>query len=90
VILSFTAQAWADYQFWVASDPATLRRINDLIRDASRTPFSGIGKPEPLKLNGKGWWSRRITGEHRLVYRATGTGAEQTLVIAACWFHYSA
>ncbi len=51
MILSFTAQAWSDYQFWVASDPATLRRINDLIRDASRNPFSGIGKPEPLKLN---------------------------------------
>ena len=90
MILSFTAQAWSDYQFWVASDPATLRRINDLIRDASRNPFSGIGKPEPLKLNWKSWWSRRITGEHRLVYRVTGTGEEQTLVIAACRFHYGA
>ena len=90
MILSFTAQAWADYQFWVASDPATLRRINDLIRDASRTPFSGIGKPEPLKLIWKDWWSRRVTGEHRLVYRVMGAGAEQTLVIAACRFHYGA
>jgi toxin YoeB len=90
VILGFTAQARADCQFGVASDAATLRRINELIRDASRTPFSGIGRPEPLKLNWKGWWSRQITGEHRLVYRVTGTGAEQTLVIAACRFHYSA
>ncbi len=86
--LAFTPQGWADYLFWQANDPATLIRVNDLIRDASRTPFKGIGKPEPLVGSLKGWWSRRITREHRLVYRVAGTGENQTLEIAACRFHY--
>ena len=60
---------WADYLYWQETNRKTLHRINELIRDALRSPFVGIGKPEPLKGNLKGWWSRRITGEHRLVYR---------------------
>lgn len=87
--LLWSDRAWEDYLHWQATDPAVLRRINDLIKDAGRSPFSGIGKPEPLKGNLQGWWSRRITGEHRLVYRAGGSGAERTLEIAQCRRHYA-
>ncbi|RJF78353.1 Txe/YoeB family addiction module toxin [Azospirillum cavernae] len=85
---AFTDIGWNDYQHWIDADRDMLRRINDLIRDVKRTPFKGIGKPEPLKHSLKGWWSRRITGEHRLVYTVMGEGDSQTLVIAACRFHY--
>jgi toxin YoeB len=88
VKLAFTSQGWADYLHWQEHDPPTLARINQLIKDAIRTPFSGIGKPEPLRGNLKGWWSRRMTGEHRLVYRVSGTGDAQALEVAACRFHY--
>lgn len=84
----FSRQSWEDYLYWQQHDPEMLRRINDLIRDSSRDPFKGIGKPEPLRNSLRGWWSRRTTREHRLVYRITGTGAEQQLEIAACRFHY--
>lgn len=73
---------------WQANDPAVLERLNTLIRECRRTPFSGIGKPEPLKGDLKGWWSRRITLEDRLVYRVVGTGDEQRLEIAQCRLHY--
>ncbi len=86
--IALSADAWADYLHWQGADPATLARINDVIRDATRSPFKGIGKPEPLVGPLKGWWSRRITREHRLVYRVAGTGSDQTLEIAACRFHY--
>ena len=86
--LMWSAEAWEDYLHWQASDADILRRINDLIRDARRTPFKGIGKPEPLKGDLSGWWSRRITGDHRLVYRVTGKGASQSLEIVACRFYY--
>lgn len=86
--LVFAQIAWADYLFWQQNDPAVLERVNELIQDASRSPFCGIGKPEPLAGNLKGWWSRRITREHRLVYRVSGTGDAQALEIAACRFHY--
>ncbi|WP_137181068.1 Txe/YoeB family addiction module toxin [Roseomonas sp. AR75] len=85
--LLFTPGAWDDYQHWVASDPDTLRRLNDLIRDVLRSPFRGLGKPEPLKGDLSGWWSRRITAEHRLVYRVVGREAEQRVEIAACRYH---
>ncbi len=65
-----------------------LDKINILIRECMRTPFSGTGKPEPLKGELHGFWSRRITGEHRLVYRVTGSGETQELQIAACRYHY--
>lgn len=65
-----------------------LDKINILIRECMRTPFSGTGKPEPLKGELQGFWSRRITGEHRLVYRVTGSGDAQELQIAACRYHY--
>jgi toxin YoeB len=88
VKLLFTPGAWEDYQHWVATDAAVLRRLNELIRDTLRSPFKGIGKPEPLKGDLAGWWSRRITGDHRLVYRLTGKGEDQRMEIAACRYHY--
>lgn len=76
--------AWEDYLHWQATDRKVLQRVNEVIRDSLRTPFDGIGKPEPLKGNLKGWWSRRITQEHRMVYRVDG----DVLVIMHCRFHY--
>ena len=81
---SFSANAWEDYQHWQATDPKLLTRLNLLIRECARTPFSGTGKPEPLRGNLSGWWSRRMTHEHRLVYRLSG----DTLFIAQCRYHY--
>ncbi len=82
--LIFAEQAWEDYLFWQANDPKLLVRLNGLIKECQRTPFSGTGKPEPLRGSLSGWWSRRITQEHRLVYRATEDG----LLIAQCRYHY--
>ncbi|WP_458756661.1 Txe/YoeB family addiction module toxin [Afipia sp. TerB] len=84
----WTEDAWQDYLFWQNSDRKVLQSINDLIRDIKRDPFRGLGKPEPLKHALKGWWSRRITGEHRLVYRMTGQGETQQIEIVQCRFHY--
>lgn len=86
--LLFTPGAWEDYQHWLATNAAVLRRLNELIRDTLRSPFKGIGKPEPLKGDLAGWWSRRITGDHRLVYRVTGKDADQRIEIAACRYHF--
>ena len=86
--LSFTPRGWADYVHWQETDLTLLGRVNALIKDALRTPFTGIGKPEPLLGEMKGWWSRRITGEHRLVYRVSGSGEAQALEIASCRYHY--
>lgn len=82
--LCWLPQGWDDYLFWQQTDKKTLKRVNLLIKDALRDPFDGIGKPEPLKANLAGWWSRRITGEHRLVYRIH----DQRLVIMMCRYHY--
>ena len=84
----FWPTAWADYLNWQAEDPKLLARLNDLIRECRRDPFRGTGKPEPLAGNLKGWWSRRINGEHRLVYRMSGKGEAQALEIAQCRYHY--
>lgn len=86
--LVFSDNAWQDYLHWQDKDRKTLKRINDLIREVMRTPFSGRGKPEPLKGDLKGWWSRRITLEDRMVYRVTESGTAQSLEIAALRFHY--
>ncbi len=86
--ITFTALAWEEYVFWQQNDAAILIRVNELIKNASRTLFNGIGKPEPLVGNLKGYWSRRITREHRLVYRVSGNGETQALEIAMCRFHY--
>ena len=86
--LLFSDSAWADYLHWQAEDPKLLARLNDLIKECSRDPFRGTGKPEQLGGNLSGWWSRRINGEHRLVYRVSGKGDTQALEIAQCRYHY--
>lgn len=82
--LIFHEQAWTDYQHWQATDRKIHERLNGLIKECSRTPFTGTGKPEPLKGALSGWWSRRLTQEHRLVYRPT----EEGLHIVQCRYHY--
>ncbi|HKR16121.1 Txe/YoeB family addiction module toxin [Rhizorhapis sp.] len=84
----FLPQAWADYLHWQETDRKVLERLNALIQETAHSPFKGIGKPEPLRGNLTGWWSRRITGEHRLVYRCAGAAEEQRLEIAQCRYHY--
>ena len=86
--LVFAARAWEDYLHWQAADPNTLERLNGLIKECMRSPFKGTGKPEPLRGDLQGWWSRRITLEDRLVYRIAGRGAAQQLEIAQCRYHY--
>jgi toxin YoeB len=88
VKLVFRLGAWADYVVWQAEDPKVVARLNVLIEECLRHPFAGIGKPEPLRQTLAGWWSRRITGEHRLVYRVRRTGEEQALEVLSCRFHY--
>lgn len=88
-MISFEAAAWEDYLFWQKydqpkSDKQVLRKINQLIRDIQRDPFAGLGKPEPLKHNLAGFWSRRITDEHRIVYKMDG----DEVLIAQCRHHY--
>ncbi len=86
--LTFSAKAWSHYLYWHDKDRKTLQRINALLQETMRTPFKGVGKPEPLRDNLKGWWSRRITQEHRLVYRVSGEGDAQVLEVAQCRYHY--
>lgn len=82
--LTWSEEAWEDYLYWQDTDKKTVKKINELLKDASRTPFEGKGKPEPLKHNLAGFWSRRITAEHRLVYAVS----EDALLIASCRYHY--
>lgn len=82
--LSFKPAAWEHYLFWQANDKATFKKINRLIEECLRHPSQGTGKPEPLKGDLAGWWSRRIDREHRLVYRVSGNALE----IAQCRYHY--
>lgn len=84
----FWPTAWEDYRHWQAHDVKMLENLNALIEECRRSPFKGTGKPEPLAGNLSGWWSRRINQEHRLVYRVTGIGEEQTLQVAQCRYHY--
>ena len=84
----FRADAWRDYVAWSREDAKVLERINVLIGECVRDPFRGTGKPEPLRQNLAGWWSRRISGEHRLVYRVTGRGNTQALEVLSCRYHY--
>ena len=80
----FTELSWEDYLFWQKNDKQKLKRINELLKDISRNPYAGIGKPEPLKFNYAGFWSRRIDEEHRLIYRVVA----DEIQIAKCRFHY--
>ncbi len=87
--LVWTANAWDDYEFWQETDMRMVEKINEIIKNSKRTPFAGLGKPEPLKGDLSCFWSRRITGEHRFVYRVAGSGDEQRLEILQCRFHYA-
>lgn len=80
----FLSTGWEDYLYWQKTDKKIAKKINELIRQCQRTPFEGIGKPEPLRGNLSGWWSRRINHEHRLVYKAEGNN----LYILQCRKHY--
>jgi toxin YoeB len=88
LIIIFSTRAWEDYLHYQTDDPKLLERLNGLIKECTRHPFKGTGKPEPLKDNMRGWWSRRIDREHRLVYRIAGAGDAQALEIAQCRYHY--
>ncbi|WP_117193529.1 Txe/YoeB family addiction module toxin [Rhizobium terrae] len=87
-LLVWDPEAWRDYIYWQETDPKIVLRVNELIKDTLRHPFEGIGKPEPLRNQLKGHWSRRITQEHRLVYRVESSGDQPRLVILQCRFHY--
>ena len=88
MIVAFDPEAWDEYLHWQTADQAVLERLNGLIEECRRHPFKGTGKPEPLKGEFSGFWSRRITQEHRLVYRVSGKGEDQILQIAQCRYHY--
>jgi toxin YoeB len=88
MIERWTAGAAKDYRWFRTQDPKIAQRIDRLLEDIKRQPFSGMGKPEPLRGPLSGWWSRRITGEHRLVYRIAGRGSGRELQIAQCRYHY--
>lgn len=84
MLITFTQNGWEDYVYWQTIDKKVVKRINDLIKDIIRNPFDGIGKPERLRYDLAGYWSRRIDQEHRLVYQVK----EDTILIYACRFHY--
>lgn len=83
-LLSWTDEAWGSYLYWQTQDKKTLKRINKLLNDVKRTPFEGIGKPEPLKEHLSGFWSRRIDDTNRLVYAVDG----ETITVISCRYHY--
>jgi toxin YoeB len=82
--ITFSDQAWEDYVYWQQTDKNLVKKVNKLIKEIKRTPFEGTGKPEPLKHNLAGFWSRRITEEHRLVYEIS----EDSILVASCRYHY--
>jgi toxin YoeB len=82
--LVWTSSSWSDYLYWQGQDKKTLKRVNKLIEEVLRSPFEGIGKPEPLRENLAGFWSRRIDDTHRLVYAVE----DEYLTIIACRYHY--
>ena len=82
--LIFSKNAWEDYQYWQRTDKKILKRINELLKDIQRNKYEGVGKPEPLKHNLSGYWARRITSEHRLVYKIE----KDRIMIAQLRYHY--
>lgn len=80
----FTDLSWEDYLYWQKNDKQKIKRINELLRDIARNPYEGIAKPEPLKFNYAGFWSRRIDEEHRLIYRVVNDEVQ----IVKCRYHY--
>ena len=83
--LIWSEKSWEDYLYWQSNDKKILKKINTLIKNIKRTPFEGMGKPEPLKFELSGCWSRRITNEHRLVYEVR----EDKIYIISCRYHYN-
>ena len=84
MLIIFTQNAWEDYIYWQTVDKKVLKKINELLKDISRTPFDGIGKPEALRYDLAGYWSRRIDHEHRLVYQVK----DESILVYACRYHY--
>ena len=84
MLITFTENAWEDYVYWQSIDKKIIKKINKLIKQIQRTPFEGTGKPEPLKYDLAGYWSRRIDQEHRLIYQVE----ENEIIIISCRFHY--
>lgn len=80
----FVEESWEDYVYWQKTDKKKLKRINELLKEIARTPYEGIGKPEPLKHKYSGYWSRRIDDEHRLIYQIK----DNSIIILKCRFHY--
>jgi len=88
--ISFTPNGWEEFEYWINNDSDIVARIKDLIKSIRQYPFKGIGKPEPLRYDLKGYWSRRITGEHRIVYKISGTkGVDKKCIIIQYRFHYN-
>ena len=83
-LLTWHISSWEDYLYWQANDKEIVKKINGLLKDILRNPFSGLGKPEPLVGNYKGYWSRRINQEHRLIYKVE----DKMIIVASCRFHY--
>jgi len=88
VNVRFSSRSWAEYLDLKDHDAKLFDKLNGLIEECRRHPFKGTGKPEPLSGNLSGWWSRRISHEHRLVYRVVGSGTDQMLEVAQCRYHY--
>lgn len=87
--IQFSRNAWEDFEYWIETDTDIVIKIKELLKSIKQTPFKGLGKPEPLKHGLKGFWSRRITQEHRLVYKVSGKkGEDQKCLIIQCRFHY--
>lgn len=87
--ISFTSNALEEFEYWIDNDQDIVARIKNLVKAIRQDPFKGIGKPEPLRYDLKGYWSRRITGGHRIVYKISGTkGIDQRCIIVQCRFHY--
>ena len=82
--LTWSEKSWSDYLYWQKTDKKLLKKINELLKDTKRDPFNGLGKPEPLKYEYAGLWSRRITDEHRLVYKVY----DDTIGVVSCRYHY--
>lgn len=83
--ISFMPEAWEDYLYWQAQDKKTLKKVNQLLQDITRSSFTGIGKPEPLKHDKSGYWSRRIDSENRITYKVT----DDAIIIVSCRTHYN-
>ena len=83
--ISFSERAWEEFQYWMGQDKKTVKRITALLKDISRSPFEGIGKPEPLTGNLAGFWSRRINDKDRLIYKID----DENIYVLACRYHYS-